>query len=472
MDQRPPFKCNLKQTCDPAGDPPSVCLVDKYDGRVPRYTSYPTAVNFRSGIGPDQYRSWLAALAPDQPLSLYLHIPFCERLCWYCACHTGVSHRRQPIVDYLESLMAEIDLVAASMPHRPVVSAVHLGGGSPNVLSTSDLARLFTRLRERFTFADQAVIAAELDPRSLTHEWITVAANLGLNRASLGVQDLDPVVQTAINRIQPFEMLEWSIATLRFEGIESVNVDIVYGLPRQTIHGLARTIDQIVTLAPDRVALFGYAHVPWMMPRQKLIRDDELPDARQRYQQQLVAGNKLQEAGYIPIGLDHFSLPADDLAIAAENGFLRRNFQGYTSDDARSVIGLGASSISTLEQGFAQNSPDIRRWREDIDKGRLATCRGTALTPEDRFWSDIIQTLMCDLEVDFATVLRQRDMPASVLAPALARLHEMERDGLVRMCGSVLAVTRLGRPFLRTICASFDQYIADHSPSAHHARAI
>ena len=316
------------------------------------------------------------------------------------------------------------------------------------------------------------MIAAELDPRSLTHDWIKAAADLGLNRASLGVQDLDPAVQTAINRIQPFEMVDWSIATLRFEGVESVNVDIVYGLPRQTTHGLAKTIDQLVTLEPDRVALFGYAHVPWMMPRQKLIREDELPDARQRYQQQLVAGNKLQEAGYVQIGLDHFALLSDDLAVAAENGLLRRNFQGYTSDNARTVIGLGASSISTLEQGFAQNNQDTRKWREDVDDGRLATYRGTALSHEDRFWADIIQTLMCDLEVDLVPILRHWRMPTSALAPALARLQEMEIDGLVRLCGSVVTVTRLGRPFLRTICASFDQYIADRSPTVRHARSI
>jgi len=447
-------------------------LVDKYHGRVPRYTSYPTAVNFGSGIGADQYSSWLAALSPDQPLSLYLHIPFCGQLCWYCACHTGVSHRREPIVGYVESLLGEIDLVAAAIPHRPVVSALHLGGGSPNMLSISDLARLFTRLRERFTFADQATIAAELDPRFLTHEWIRVAARLGLSRASLGVQDLDPDVQAAINRIQPFEMVAQSIAALRREGVTSINVDLVYGLPRQTLHGVRTTIDQVATLEPDRVALFGYAHVPWMMPRQKLIREDELPDSRQRYQQQLVAGNKLQEAGYHPIGLDHFSLPVDDLAIAAENGLMKRNFQGYTSDDTRTVIGLGASSISSIEQGYAQNCPDVRRWREDIDRGKLATCRGIALTHEDRFWSDIIQALMCDLEVDFIDLLRRWDMPASVLAPALARLDDMQDDGLVRLRGSVLAVTRLGRPFLRSICASFDQYIADHGAGPRHARAI
>jgi len=259
---------------------------------------------------------------------------------------------------------------------------------------------------------------------------------------------------------------------LRHHGVDAINVDVVYGLPRQTVAGLAKTVDQLVGLAPDRVALFGYAHVPWMMPRQKLIKDDELPNARQRYQQQLVAGNKLQEGGYIPIGLDHFSLPTDDLAIAAENGLLRRNFQGYTSDDAKTVIGLGASSISTLEQGFAQNNPDIRKWREDVDKGQFATYRGTTLTRDDRLWSHIIQALMCDLEVDLGTILQQWKIQPSVLIPALRRLRGMENDGLVRLHGLDLTVTRLGRPFLRTICASFDQYIVDRTSNPRHAQAI
>lgn len=471
MHDRSALKCDLKQTCDPAGDPPTAYLVDKYDGRVPRYTSYPTAVSFNPDVGPDQYRSWLGAVADDKPLSLYVHIPFCGRLCWYCGCHTSITHRRQPIVDYLQSLMKEIDLVARTIPHRPVLSALHLGGGSPNILSASDLASLFTRIRERFTFGEQAVIAAELDPSSLNFEWLKVAADLGLNRASLGVQDLDPAVQAAINRIQSFSMVESSIEALRREGVNSINLDIVYGLPRQTTRGLVETVEQLVRLEPDRVALFGYAHVPWMMPRQKLIKDNELPDARQRYQQQLVAANKLEEAGYVHIGLDHFALPTDDLAVAAENGFLRRNFQGYTSDEAATVIGLGASSISTLRQGYAQNTPDIRKWREEVDNGRFAIYRGASLTNEDRFWSDIIQGLMCDLEIDLAAILRQWRMQPSVLAPPLALLREMEVDGLVRLCGPVLTVTRLGRPFLRTICASFDQYIADRSP-ARHAWAI
>jgi oxygen-independent coproporphyrinogen III oxidase len=220
------------------------------------------------------------------------------------------------------------------------------------------------------------------------------------------------------------------------------------------------------------VALFGYAHVPWMMPRQKLINDADLPNARQRYQQQLVAGNKLEEAGYLHIGLDHFALASDDLAIAAENGLLRRNFQGYPSDNAKTVIGLGASSISTFNEGFVQNSPDIRKWREKLDTGQFATYRGTVVTDDDCFWSDIIQALMCDLVVDFAPILQQWGRSPSTLDPAFERMREMETDGLVRRCGSVLSVTRLGRPFLRAICASFDQYVVDRDQSGRHARAI
>lgn len=472
MNEQRDAKCSLNRACDPDRDPTSAYLVDKYDARVPRYTSYPTAASFRPDIGPERHESWLATLAPDEPLSLYIHIPFCQSLCWYCGCHTGVARGQKPIAAYLRTLMKEIELVGEAIAHRPRLAALHLGGGSPNMLSPSDLASLFTCLRDNFAFDQEAEIAAELDPRALNSEWISTAANLGLNRASLGVQDLDPAVQAAINRIQPCAMVASSVEALRREGVSSINLDIVYGLPRQTTHGLTRTIEQIVDLEPDRIALFGYAHVPWMMPRQKLIRDEELPDARQRYRQQLVAANKLDEAGYVHIGLDHFALPSDDLAVAAENGLLRRNFQGYTSDKAGTLIGLGASSISTFWQGFVQNTPDIGKWRDAIDKGRFATCRGVALTNEDRFRADVIQSLMCDLEVDFRPLLRAWEMPATVLLPAIAELRRFENDGLVRHMGSVVTVTRLGRPFLRTICASFDHYLADSSSGMRHARAI
>lgn len=472
MDDRRDSKRDLKQACDPKGDPRSAYLVDKYDARVPRYTSYPTAASFHPEIGPDRYQSWLAALAVDQPLSIYIHIPFCHSLCWYCGCHTGVSRGRKPIAAYLQTLMQEIRLVSAAIPHRPRLAALHLGGGSPNMLSPSDLASLFTCLRDNFAFDQGATIAAELDPRTLNSEWIKAAADLGLNRASLGVQDTDPVVQATINRIQSLDMVESSVDALRREGVGSINLDLVYGLPRQTAHGLTRTIEQIVDLAPDRIALFGYAHVPWMMPRQRLIKDEDLPDAQQRYRQQLAAAGKLEEAGYVHVGLDHFTLPTDDLAIMADNGLLRRNFQGYTSDQAATVIGLGASSIGSFDQGFVQNTSDTGKWRDAIGKGRFATSRGVVLADEDRFRSDIIQNLMCNLEVDFTQLLLKWDMPATLLMSALARLRGLESDGLVRRKGSTLAVTRLGRPFLRTICASFDQYIANSESGPRHARAI
>jgi oxygen-independent coproporphyrinogen-3 oxidase len=465
-------RCNLEQTCDIGCDTTSAYLVAKYDGPVPRYTSYPTAVSFRANIGPDRHEEWLAALAPDQPLSLYIHIPFCRSLCWYCGCHTGVTRDHKPVAHYLKTMMREIGLVSASIPHRPRLAALHLGGGSPDMLSPSDLASLFACLQEHFAFGQDTAIAAELDPRALSPGWIKAAAHLGLNRASLGVQDLEPAVQAAINRIQPYAVVRSSIDALRQEGVSSINLDIVYGLPRQSVQGLTRTIEQIVDLEPDRIALFGYAHVPWMMPRQRLIRDEELPDALERYRQQLVAASMLEEAGYIRIGLDHFALPTDDLAIAAENGRLRRNFQGYTSDAAPAVIGLGASSITTFGQGFAQNTPDVGKWHDAIDKGRFATSRGVALTDDDRFRADIIHSLMCDLEVDFLPLLRKWKMSAAFLVPAITRLRMLESDGLIRHTGSVVAVTQLGRPFLRTICASFDRYISASRPGRRHARAI
>lgn len=461
-----PLSCGLDR------DPPSADLIDKYGGRAPRYTSYPTAANFHAAVGPDEYGSWLAAIPSGRPLSLYLHVPFCKSLCWYCGCHTRVARGHEPIAGYVRSLLAESDLVAGAMSHRPKLATLHLGGGTPNQLSLSDLASLFARLGGNFAFEKQTVIAAELDPRSLTRDWIKVAAEFGLNRASLGVQDLDPAVQAAINRVQSFGMIETAMNALRREGVMSINLDIVYGLPRQTTQGLAGTMDQIIRLRPDRVALFGYAHVPWMMPRQRLIKDHELPDARQRYQQQLVAGNKLEEAGYVRIGLDHFALPDDSLAVAAEKGSLRRNFQGYTSDEEATVIGLGASSISTLGEGFAQNAPDIRKWRDKIDKRQFATHRGRALTNTDRFWAEVIQELMCNLEVDFLPHSRNWAQPYRSLLPALDRLREMEADGLVRLCGSVLTVTRLGRPFLRAICAIFDQYLGACDLNVRHAQTI
>jgi oxygen-independent coproporphyrinogen-3 oxidase len=466
------FGCALKPDCPWARAAWAARVAERYDRRVPRYTSYPTAVQFAPRIGAEQYRTWLAGIDPGRPVSLYSHIPFCERLCWYCGCHTGVAHKRAPIIEYVETLNKEIALVADAIPHRPVVGALHLGGGSPNMLSPGDLDGLFGCIRSRFTFTADTTFAAEIDPRSLTPEWIEAAARLGLNRASLGVQDLDPAVQAAINRYQPYARVEWAVQALRQAGINSINLDLVYGLPCQTTAGLLRTIDQILALQPDRLALFGYAHVPWMMARQKLIKESELPCTSERYEQQLTAGIKLEDAGYVRVGLDHFALPTDSLAIAAQEGTLRRDFQGYTSDPATTIIGFGASSIGSFDQGYVQNTPDVRQWREKLDSGQFAVQRGVELSHEDRFWADIIHRLMCDLKIDLALSCRKWGICSAWLAPELARLRTMERDGLVRIRGSLVTVTALGRPFLRTICAMFDQYLQDQAAGRSYSRMI
>jgi oxygen-independent coproporphyrinogen III oxidase len=463
--------CALKPDC-PRGDRSwATRLIEKYDGRVPRYTSYPTAVQFTPEIGAGHYRDWLSRINAAEPVSLYVHIPFCDRLCWYCGCHTGVAHKRAPIADYVETLKKEIALTAGAIPHRPRVGSLHLGGGSPNTLSPADLDALFACLRERFALEPQTVIAAEIDPRSLTPEWIKAVAGLGLNRASLGVQDLDPAVQAAINRHQPFDKVEWAVKALRQAGIASINLDLVFGLPRQTTRGILNTIDQILDLEPDRLALFGYAHVPWMMARQKLIKESELPNPLERYEQQLAA-DKLEDAGYVRIGFDHFALPADALAVAAREGRLRRNFQGYTSDPAGPLLGFGASSIGTFDQGFVQNTPDVPQWRAKIEAGEFPAVRGIGVTHEDRFWGDIIHRLMCDLKVDLASACRKWAVCPAWLDPELVRLRMMERDGLVKVRNSLVTVTALGRPFLRTIASVFDQYLPEQGSAPRHSRMI
>jgi oxygen-independent coproporphyrinogen-3 oxidase len=463
--------CPLKPDCprDPSW---ALRLVEKHDTRVPRYTSYPTAAQFGANVGATRHLQWLANLDAARPVSLYIHIPFCERLCWYCGCNTGVAHKRSRIVDYIETLKKEIALIAAVIPHRLEVAALHLGGGSPNTLSPGDLDGLFACLKESFAIDASTAIAAEIDPRSLTQEWVDAAACIGLSRASLGVQDLDPAVQKAINRHQPYAMVEWAVRALRAASVRSINLDLVYGLPRQTTPGLLSTVDQVLDLEPDRLALFGYAHVPWMMARQKLIDERELPDAGERYRQQLAAADRIEDAGYLRIGLDHFAMPTDSLAIAARNGTLQRDFQGYTSDRHTALIGLGASSISSFTQGYVQNYSDTKQWREMIEAGRLATGRGVELSNEDRFWGEIIERLMCDLNVDLAYSCQKWGICSAWLVPEIARLRVMERDGLVRIRGSLVTVTELGRPFLRAICAVFDQYLTDQDTAPRHSRMI
>ncbi|MBI1407118.1 MAG: oxygen-independent coproporphyrinogen III oxidase [Caulobacter sp.] len=444
---------------------PAADLLSRYDGRAPRYTSYPTALSFSDEVNETVYRDWLPALDPSGALSLYLHIPFCQRLCWYCGCNTRVVRSHDLISSYNRLLIDELGLLQAALPARMRVGQIHLGGGTPNMLSRDDMTDLFRAIRHVFQVSPGAEIAAELDPASLTREWVRAAAHHGLSRASLGVQDLTPEVQQAVNRIESFSVVEQAAGWLREVGVLSLNLDLMYGLPNQTTAGMLATLEQVVSLRPERLALFGYAHVPWARPHQKLIPADRLPGASERLDQSEAAAAWLTAEGYVRIGLDHFAREDDSLAVAARAGALHRNFQGYTTDPHEVLLGVGASSIGRLPQGFAQNLSGEPQWRAAVAAGRLPVNRGVALTDDDRFRGDIIERLMCDLRVDLAAVCAGHGRSLGDLDPAREALAGLIADGVAEIDGAVVRVTDAGRPFLRSVCQVFD--VRSNDPGAH-----
>jgi oxygen-independent coproporphyrinogen-3 oxidase len=445
-------------------------LLAKYDQRVPRYTSYPTAPHFSAAVGSETYREWLAALPADAVLSLYLHVPFCAQLCLFCGCHTTAVHHPEPLIAYARTVLAEIDLLAEAIGRRQTVRHIHWGGGTPTAMPAAQMEAITARLRERFDVLADAEIAVEIDPRTLSDESLAGLARIGTTRASLGVQDFDPKVQHAIGRVQSYDTTASCAARLRGIGIASINLDLIYGLPYQTTEGIADTIRRALAIAPDRIAVFGYAHVPWMKKQQALLPSAFLPDAGARYAQRCAAEAVITGAGYDAIGLDHFALPDDALAIAARTGRLRRNFQGYTTDGAPVLLGLGASSIGSLPQGYAQNAPGVPGWREAVQAGHLPIARGVALTAEDRLRREVIERIMCELEVDLAAVAARHGASPASLMDAAPSLQEMARDGLVRWTGLRLTVTEAGRPFVRSVAATFDTYL--RPGTARHAAAV
>jgi oxygen-independent coproporphyrinogen-3 oxidase len=437
--------------------------------RVPRYTSYPTAPQFSSVIGADTVRGWLAALAPGSSLSLYLHVPFCARMCWYCGCNMRLVARYAPVAEYVERLIAEIHMRADALGHRHSLNHIHWGGGTPTTLSPDDFARVDAAIRERFDIADDAEIAVEIDPRTLDEPTVAALARMGCNRASLGVQEFDPQVQLAINRVQPFEMVETVCGWLRNAGIHALNFDLMYGLPHQTPEMLAQTVKQAVSLKPARLAVFGYAHVPWMAKNQRMIPDDALPGGEARFEMAALAGQVLVERGYQAIGIDHFALREDSLAIAAREGRLRRNFQGYTTDQAGALIGLGASSISALPQGYAQNMVQTNDYLRAVDAGALPVAKGLALMPEDIWRRAAIERLMCDFAVDLEAIALRFGLPDGAFAADFERLRPLAEDGLVEIDGSQVHITPEGQPLARVVAAAFDVYLAAHEGVKRHA---
>ena len=438
--------------------------------RLPRYTSYPTAPHFSAGIGPDAYAEWLAAIPPNACASLYLHVPFCRSMCWYCGCHTTVARRDEPIAVYEAALRCEIDLVARQIGNRLSVGHIHFGGGTPTIMSPNSFADLIGSIRHSFFVRPAAEIAIEIDPRTLTRPMIDALALGGVNRASLGVQSFDPKVQRAINRVQSFEETAAATRGLRNAGVAGINFDLIYGLPHQTVASCLDTVSRSVELRPDRFSVFGYAHVPSFKKHQRKIDEAWLPDSLERHEQSAAIAQALEAAGYQRIGLDHFALRADEMAIAQRERRLRRNFQGYTTDESDLLLGFGASAIGQLPHGFVQNEVQIRSYSEAVAAGRFATARGYALTDDDRLRAEIIERIMCDFSADLAPICARHGLAAEALMKAAPRLQELAADGVIALDGTSLAVQSDSRFLVRSVAAAFDAHL--DRARERHSRAV
>ncbi len=439
---------------------PSARLVEFALQTAPRYTSYPTAPHFSAAVGAETYGRWLdATAAADAPVSLYLHIPFCRSICHYCGCNTKASRSDDPIRAYAEVLRDEIALVAARLG-RVEVSHIHWGGGTPNLLPPDCMETIAADLAHAFRLRPDLEHAIELDPRHVTVEGARHLARLGINRASLGVQDLDARVQEAIGRVQPLPVVEQAVAALRAAGIGALNFDLMYGLPHQTPDSIADTARQALALRPDRIALFGYAHVPWMKPHQKLIDETALAGAGERIVLARVAREAICAAGYVGIGIDHFALPADDLCKAAAGRMLHRNFQGYTTDAAETLIGLGASSIGKTPFGYVQNASDNGGWGRAIEAGILPVVRGKAFSGEDRLRADIIEQILCHFDVDLPRHAAEHGYSSAVFDADLERLQPLLREGWVEMDASRrVTILSYKQEIARLVAACFDAYL-------------
>jgi len=418
---------------------------------VPRYTSFPTAAEFGPEIGVVQYEAELAHVSGD--VSLYVHIPYCEKICWYCGCNTGAANRKQRLASYLDALHREIELVAGRLPANARIKRIAFGGGSPNAIAPVDFVRLFEALLVNFRLADP-LVSIELDPRTLTPDWQSVLAGIRTTHASLGVQTFSPVLQEAIGRVQPLEMIERGTRLLRAACVSSLNYDLMYGLPGQTREHLTETLALALQFGADRIALFGYAHVPHLIPRQRQIDASRLPNQAERFAMAELGYKVLTEAGYIPVGFDHFARPGDPLAEAALAGRLRRNFQGFTDDASPVLIGLGASAISSFPQLLVQNEKNSGRYRMLLSQDVLPAGQGVARFADDRYRGAVIEALLCQGRTRIGSQL---------LGEAMPRLKPFIAAGLCEIADNALTIPPEGLPYARSIAAQFDPY-RQHSP--------
>lgn len=440
-------------------------LVEKYDRPGPRYTSYPTAPQFHAAFAEDDYRAAAERsnrVASPKPLSVYVHIPFCKSLCYYCACNKIITHNTERAAEYLSWLKQEIGVQGALFDETRRMTQLHLGGGTPTYLSNAQLGELMAALDEAFHFApvEEREFSLEVDPRTVTPAQIHELHDLGFNRLSFGVQDFDTNVQKAVNRLQSEEQVVELVAAAREAGFQSVSVDLIYGLPLQTVASFDATLDKIIALRPDRIASYSYAHLPELFKAQRLIRPEDMPPPERKLELLELTIRRLTAAGYVYIGMDHFALPDDELTLARENGTLQRNFQGYSTHADCDMIGLGITSIGKVGDSYSQNVKETAQYQARLEEGRLPVMRGYRLNDDDRLRRDVINALMCHGRIDFANIEACHDIVfRDYFAEALAQLEEMQADGLLTIGADAIEVLPAGRLMMRNMAMAFDAYL-------------
>lgn len=448
-------------------------LLEKYNQPGPRYTSYPTAPEWSDSFGVAEMQAALAAsYQSDAPLSLYFHLPFCESLCLYCGCNVIINKNHDVAVPYLARLKREIEMISSQIAAGRRVVQLHWGGGTPTYLSAAQMEELFSHIRQHFDFAPEAEIGIEIEPRVTTAEQCRMLRQLGFNRLSMGVQDFTPLVQQTVRRVQSFEITKELFADCRALGFESINIDLIYGLPHQTVTSFAETIDKVISINPDRIALFSYAHVPWLKKQQGSFAK-YLPEGFAKFRIFHTAIEKFTAAGYRYIGLDHFARPDDELCRAQDDRTLHRNFQGYTTRGGADLFGMGVSSISGFADVYAQNWRDLPQYYAAIDAGTLATMRGIQLSADDRLRRDVINRLLCHCVLVKAEIEQEYGVNfADYFAAELASLRDLECDGLVRVSNERIEVTAAGRIFIRNIAMVFDAWLQRDRESRMFSRTV
>lgn len=425
---------------------------------APRYTSYPSAHHFSGSVTAQTYANWLESVQPDTTLSVYVHIPFCRELCWFCGCHTKMTYRNEPVAKYVRVLLQEIELIKERLNGNGRLVNVHFGGGSPSLLEPGDLQSILYGIADMCGMMPEGEVAIELDPRTSTPENIQLYGKLGFNRASIGIQDFDEKVQKAVNRIQPYPLVASVMEQLRAVGLPEINTDLIYGLPHQTRDSFIQTLEKLVTLDPARVALFSYAHVPHLKKHQRLIPEDALPADAEKLELYMLAREFLAGHGYVTIGIDHFAKATDKLAVATAQKTLRRNFQGYVVDTTNALIGLGSSAISQFPQGYAQNTPQSNLYRDMIARQELPTVRGWTTQSEDGLRKAVIDELMCYMSADLGAIRKCYGLPEGFFGKEIAELSQPEYADSVAIDGEVLQLTTPYRMAVRAVASVFDAY--------------